>query len=205
MGSMASELLNATALLVSQALFLALVPIAVLAGGTRIINGVHDARLRWTPYIELAALWIGIMAGVVIIIHNVDPATLGPTEVLRVGGPWDLTFGEFLAEKANPLRYDISAVLPLPFSGRLPSGWGFAAFFLGGLVIYAPILYFRSRRAVANAIRNAFVMICGAYFTVYGFAYFLWLMNRLNFWIFLVLMAIIHMRSRTERIVLRLN
>jgi len=202
---MASELIATTALFFFQAAFLAVMPVVILAIGSRIINGLQDARLPWTPYIELAAFFIGVAAGVVILIHNVEPGTLGPSQVFRVGGPWDLSFTEFLTEKANPLRYDISPIMTMPFSGELPTAAGFAVLLLGGAAIYAPVLYFRSRRSIANAFRNAFVMICGAYFTVLGFNYFLWLTNRLNFWIFLLVMVMIHLRSRTERIVLRLN
>jgi hypothetical protein len=184
---------------------LAALPILLFAAATRAVNGVTDARLPLTPYIELAALAVGIAGGAVILSTNIDPATIAPGEVFRVGGPWDADFLEFLADRANPFAYDLSAVLPLPFSGRLPSGAGLLVFVLSGVLIYAPILRFRSRRAVANGIRNAIIMIGGAYLTVYGFAYFFWLLNKLNFWIFLLLLLVIHMRSRSQPIVLKLN
>ena len=201
----ASELIPTVALFVCQAALLAALPITLFAAATRAVNSVTDARLPWTPHIELAALAVGIAGGAVILSTSIDPATIAPGEIFRVGGPWDVDFLGFLAERANPFAYDISAVLPLPFSGRLPTGAGFLVFILSGVLIYAPIIRFRSRRAVANGIRNAVIMVSGAYVTVYGFAYFFWLLNKLNFWIFLFLLLLIHVRSRSQAIVLKLN
>jgi hypothetical protein len=201
----ASELIPAVALFICQAALLAALPIMLFAAATRAVNGVADARLPWTPHIELAALAVGIAGGAVILSTSIDPATVAPGEVFRVGGPWDVDFLGFLAGRANPFAYDIAAVLPLPFSGNLPTGAGFLVFIFSGVLIYAPIIRFRSRRAVANGIRNAVIMIGGAYVTVYGFAYFFWLLNKLNFWIFLFLLLAIHMRSRSKAIVLKLN
>jgi hypothetical protein len=201
----ASELIPAAALLICQVALLALFPVLLFAAGTRLINGVRDARLPWTPYIELVALWIGVMGGVVILSHTINPATLTPSEVFRVDGPWDLGFVEFLAKHANPFRYDVSPIFPVPFSDHSLSGAGLVVFFSGGAVIYVPILYFRSRRAIANGVRNAWIMVSGAYATAYGFALFVWLLNRLNFWVFLLLMLVIQLRSRSARIVLKLN
>jgi hypothetical protein len=201
----ASELIPAVAFFICQAALLAALPILLFAAATRAVNGVTDARLPWTPYIELASLAVGVAGGAVILGASIDPATIAPGEVFRVGGPWDVGFLVFLAERANPFAYDISAVLPLPFSGRLPAGAGFLVFILSGVLIYAPMIRFRSRRAVANGIRNAVIMIGGAYVTVYGFAYLFWLLNKLNFWIFLFLLLLIHMRSRSQAIVLKLN
>ncbi len=202
---MANELIPAAALFICQAALLVLFPVFLFATGARLINGIQDARLPWTPYIELVALWVGVMAGVVILSYTIDPATLTPNEIFQVDGPWDLAFVEFLAKRANPFRYDISPIFPVPFSGRALSGAGLVVFFTGGAAIYIPILYFRSRRAVANGIRNAWIMACGAYATAYGFALFVWLLNRLNFWVFLLLMLVIQFRSRSTRIVLKLN
>jgi len=202
---MGSEVIPSTVLFIGQAAILVIMPIALFAVGARAINGIQDARLVWTPYIEILALFVGVTAGLVILSENIEPGILGPSEVFRQGGPWDLKIGEFLAAVANPFAYDISSILPLPFSGRLPSATGFVVFLLSGVAIYAPIIVFRSRRAIANGVRNAFIVISSAYLTIYGFGYFLWLTNKLNFWMFLLLMVLIHQRRRSARIYLKLN
>jgi uncharacterized membrane protein len=76
---------------------------------------------------------------------------------------------------------------------------------LAGILAVAPIVRFRGPRAVANGIRNAFLFVGGAYSTVYGLGYCLWLLNRLNFWSFLLLLIVIHMRSKSSHIVLKLH
>ena len=63
----------------------------------------------------------------------------------------------------------------------------------------------RRLREIANAVRNAFLFVSGAYATIYGAGYCLWLLNRLNFWIFLLLMVAIHLRSRSDHVVVKLN
>jgi hypothetical protein len=179
-----------------EAAFLAFLPVIAIAIGTRIINGLRDARLPWTPYIELAAFATGAAAGIIVFGHNTDPALLGPSAVFQVDGPWDMSLGKFIARVANPFRYDLSALLA-------PSG--IVLVLVAGALTAAPIVRFRGSAAIANGIRNAFLTVSGAYATIYGLGYCLWLLNRLNFWVFLLLMIVIHMRSRSDRVVLKLN
>jgi hypothetical protein len=179
-----------------EAALLALLPVVAITLGTRIINGLRDARLPWTPYIELAAFATGVAAGVLIFGHNTDPALLGPSAVFQLGGPWDMSFGDFIARVANPFRYDLSALLS-------PSG--IVLLLVTLIVAAAPIVRFRGTAAMANGIRNLFLVAGGAYSTIYGLGYCLWLLNRLNFWVFLLLMIVAHVRSRSNRIVFKLN
>lgn len=201
----AGELLSEIALFICLAALLAVAPVLILAAATRLVNGLQDARLPWTPRIELAAFGVGVAGGAIVLANNIALATIAPDQVFRVGGPWDLTFAEFLATRANPLAYDLSMVWPVPFSGMLPSVAGLIVLLLAGVVIYAPIIRFRSRRGFANGIRNAVLVFGGAYLTVYSFAYVLWLTNKLNFWIFLVLLVAIYLHRRLRPIVVKLN
>src|ERR1700741_314179 len=91
-----------------DALALAIIPFIPLALGSRIINSLQDARLPWTPVIELLALAVGLLAGALILALSVDPASLEGHEVFRPGGPWDLSFWQFLAHWGNPLTYRVS-------------------------------------------------------------------------------------------------
>lgn len=180
-----------------EAAILALVPIALIALGTRVVNAVRDARVPWTPFVEFVSFVAGLAAGVIIFGWSMDTEALGPSEVFRVGGPWDLSFGAFLARVANPSHYDWLAVF------RSPAGPPILIF--AAAVIVAPIFRFRSGAAVVNAVRNAFLVFSGAYAAIYGLGYCLWLMNRLNFWVFLLLMILIHIRGRSDKIELKLH
>jgi hypothetical protein len=179
-----------------EAALLAALPPLLIAIGSRAINAIEDAHLPWTPYVELGALATGAAAGAIIFGHSVDPSTLGPSAVFQVGGPWDMPFGEFIARVANPFRYDFSVLL---------SSTGLLIVLIAALFAAAPMVWFRGSAAVANGVRNAFLAVAGAYSAIYGLGYCLWLLNRLNFWVFLLLMVLVHLHSRTDKVVFKLH
>src|SRR5215470_3582859 len=159
----------------AQAIALGVLPIVPLVVATRIVNGVQDARIAWTPTIELAALAVGVLVGTIVIARDIDPAILVAGEIFRTGGPWDLSFDQFLATRANPLAYDLGVFLPWrsgPFASAAP---GTFAVLAAAAVVGAPLVTFRSRRAAANAARNLLIVLWGAYACVYYFCFLLWL------------------------------
>jgi hypothetical protein len=188
-----------------DALALAIIPFIPLALGSRAINSLQDARLPWTPVIEILALAVGVLAGAFILARSIEPTSLEGREIFRPGGPWDLSFGQFLAHWGNPLTYRLGPLLPWPFSdGR--GGAGLLISLLAAATVYAPIVHFRTLRAVANGLRNLLIVLWAAYATTYYVCFMLWLLNKMNFWAFLLLLFAIHLlRSRSERVVLRLR
>ena len=60
-------------------------------------------------------------------------------------------------------------------------------------------------RALADRYRIERELGAGGMATVYLFFYAGWLANKLNFWIFLLLLVVIGMRRRSERVVLKIN
>jgi hypothetical protein len=188
-----------------QAVMLAIFPFALLIAVCRAINTLQDCRLPASPYIELAALAVGVFAGGTILSGNVHWSLLDPGEIFRKGGPWDMSFVQFLVGPANPLAYDLSAILVSPFSGHMPSRAGIAVLLLGAVLFYVPVLLYRTRRAFAHAVRNLWIMIWAAYATAYLFFYAGWLANKLNFWIFLLLLVVLSLRRHSERVVLKVN
>lgn len=203
---MEGGVLAAGALFLMQIAALAVLPFAPLVLAARMINGLQDARIAWTPYVELAALCTGIAAGGVVLDYNLDPASLGAEAIFQAGGPWDQTAREFLLTRANPSAYSLAPLLPWPFSSGTQTTAGLSVYILSGLIIYAPIVVFRSRQAFANAARNAFIVLWGAYASVYGFCFALWLLNKLNFWVFaLLLMFFLAVGSRSEQVTVKLR
>lgn len=201
---MGIEFILQTALFLAQAAVLICLPFALLMVASRAINLLQDARTRWTPYIELLALAVGIAGGAILLFHNVNPQMLKPGTLLQVGGPWDMEFGLFLRVFTNPLSYDLTPLLP-PYTNP-PIKWGgIAIFLLGGAIFYAPILVFRNRPAFAGALRNLVIMVWGMFATVYMFFLAGWIINQLNFWVFLILLVIVHKARGAPKIVLRLS
>lgn len=203
---MEDQFLLDAAVFVSHAATLAVLPLVPIVLATRLINGAQDARLPWTPRIELAALGLGALAGVYVFASNFSAAELTAEEIFRKGGIWDQGLRDFLLTRANPLAYELDWVLPWPFGSARKTLIELLVLLVGGAVVYAPIMRFRSARAVANAARNLAVILWGAYATVYAACYALWLLNKLNFWAFLLVLAIMHFgHKRTQRVVLKLD
>jgi hypothetical protein len=188
------------------ALALCVIPLLPLLIGSRVINAIEDARSPWTPFIELLALLIGALAGALVLAHNLAPGATAAGAIFRQGGPWDLTAGQFLGHWGNPLAYDYRTLLPWPFAGFAAAAPGTLVLLFGAAVVAAPILAWPSARSIATAWRNLLVLLWGAYAAAYGFCFALWLLNKLNFWAFLLLILVIHVvRSRGEELVLRLK
>lgn len=201
---MGLELIMATLLMVTQAVFMVCLPFAILFVTTRVVNAAQDAHTPWTPYIEVVALAVGVTAGIIVLFHIVDPLLIRPGELLRVGGPWDMEFATFFTTFANPFSYDISPLLP-PYISAPVNYPAIAVFLFAGALFYGPVLYFRSRTAFANGVRNLIIMLWSAYTTIFLFFLSGWILNRLNFWVFLVLMAVIHKLRGAPRIILKLS
>lgn len=203
---MSDDFVASTLLFGLAALALGVLPFIPLALLSRAINTLQDARLAWTPTVELMALAVGVAAGVLALSATLDPASLTAAEIFRKGGPWDLSIGQLLAGPANPLLYRWGSVLPWRLRPSAGLTTGLVVALLAGLVIYVPVIIHRNLRAVAHGLRNAVIVVWGALATVYLFAYLLWLANELNFWLFLVLLIIIQtMRKRSERPVIRIG
>ncbi len=96
--------------------------------------------------------------------------------------------------------------MPWPFARAgtgVPAG---LALLLGLAAVAAPVVAEPTPRSIATACRTLLVLFWGAYAAAYGFCFALWLLNKLNFWAFLLLLFLIHLfRSGGEEMVLRLK
>jgi hypothetical protein len=203
---MPSDFLATVGGFIVYALALCVIPFLPLLIGSRLINTLEDARSPWTPFIEVLALLIGGVAGALVLGHNLPPGTTSAGAIFRDGGPWDLTPGQFLGHWGNPFAYDYRPLLPWPFAGFAAAVPGTLVLLFGAAIVAAPVVALPSARSVATAWRNLLVLLWGAYATAYGFCFALWLLNKLNFWAFLLLIFVIHVvRSRGEELVLRLK
>lgn len=202
---MNGDFLAIAALYAIGAAVLAVLPFLPLAFMSRVINGVQDARLPVTPTVELLALAAGVLAGALVLMANVPAEVVTASAIFRKGGYWDLPPHLFLAFRADPRIYDWSVLLPWPLNPR-PAGLSLVVAIIGAVVIYGPLLVFRSARAMANGARNALILVWALGTTIYAFNYALWVANELNFWLFLVLLVALQMsRKKSERPVVRIG
>jgi hypothetical protein len=171
-------------------LLIPVLPFAAVRGATHVLGPAH---VRFTPYLEIASVAIGVLAAPLLLTASSTDNILGPRDIFRPNGPWDLNFIQFLTWRALPLLVSpfelIERVVngdagPDMIGGTITLGIAMAAVVLG------PYALLRNRLGVAIGARNLLLVAWGAYATIYTVAVLLWLANLLNFWCFLVLFAL---------------
>jgi hypothetical protein len=165
-------------------------PLAAVRATTQALGPAHVARL--TPYIEVAAVAIGVLAAPLLLLASTTDNILSLRDVFRTNGPWDLSFVEFITQRAVPLLLSPGELLDAVLTGRAGPDMTRGTILAGvaaGAIVLAPYALLRDRRGVANGARNLLLLFWGAYATIYTVAVLLWLANLLNFWCFLVLFA----------------
>lgn len=192
MGAEALIFTPAVGLAILRVLSLLLIPVLPLAALRRTEAAMGPARLGITPYIEIAAVAIGVLSAPLLLIGSTTDNIMGPTDIFRPNGPWDLDFLTFMTERALPLLWS-----PLQLLDTVLLGHASADVTRGTLllivaiaaVVGGPIALRRDAVGKSNGVRNLLLLMWGAYASVYTVAVLLWLANVLNFWCFLVLFA----------------
>jgi hypothetical protein len=165
-------------------------PLAALRGMTRALG---PAQVRFTPFVEIAAVAIGVLTAPLLLVASSTDNILGLRDIFRPDGPWDLNFVQFLTQRAVPLLISPVELLEEVFTGRAGPDLVGGTIVLGtaiAAVVVGPYALLRDRVGVANGARNLLLVCWGAYATIYTVAVMLWLANLLNFWCFLVFFAI---------------
>jgi hypothetical protein len=166
------------------------VPLALVEGSTRVLGA---GRIRLTPYIEYAALAIGVLTAPFLLIAASPDDILSLPAIFRPGGPWDLDFGQFLMWRVLPLLLSPFDLFYALVTGTASPDVTRGAILLSVaalIVIAGPAAVLRNRVGLVSSTRNLLLVLWGAYATVYTIAVLLWLANLLNFWCFLVLFAL---------------
>jgi len=192
MGGEAVLFTPAVGLAILRILTLLLIPVLPLAAVREATKVIGPAHARFTPYLEIAAVTIGVLFAPLLLVASTTDNILDLRDVFRPQGPWDLDFIQFLTRRALPLLLSPAELLGAVLTGRAGTDMVGSTILLGTatvVVVAGPIVVLRDRVGVANATRN-FLLVCwGAYATIYTVAVLLWLANLLNFWCFLVLFA----------------
>ncbi len=183
------DILNALATVgiwLAIALGLAAVPL----GTVYVVGRAFQRGQEFGTFYAVTQRWAvvaGIVLGLAVVAVNFRLIDQTLNQVLRVGGPWDLTLATFLGEKANPLgltarplleylttadgRRNLAVILGVPAAFLLLVG--------GGLLIG-----WRRARAFDAPLDGLAIFLIATYATVYVAAAALWLVNIMNFWLF---------------------
>ena len=192
MGTEAVLFTPAVGLAILRVLTLLLIPVLPLAAvrGTTMVLGSVTAR--FTPFLEVAAVAIGVLAAPLLLVASTTDSILDLRDIFRPGGPWDLDFIQFLTRRALPLLLSPFELLDTVLTGRAGPDMLGGTIVLGAAaaaVVLGPYALLRNRVGMAIGARNLLLVCWGAYATIYTVAVLLWLANLLNFWCFLVLFA----------------
>jgi hypothetical protein len=192
MGAEAVLFTPAVGLAILRVLTLLLIPVLPLAAVRGSVKALGPARTRLTPYMEIAAVAIGVLAAPALLLASTTDQILSLPDIFRPNGPWDLDFMQFMTRRALPLLLSpfelIDRVVTGEASPDLVRGTVLLSI-LAAVVVLGPYGVLRDRVGIAIGVRNLLLMAWGAYATIYTVAVLLWLANLLNFWCFLVLFA----------------
>jgi hypothetical protein len=183
--------------LAAGAVFLG-VPIALI-GITRYgIRQVAEPEYVEIPLLLKLTVTAGLILGVGLIAALARPEYYYLEQVLRTGGPWDLSLGEFLRYRVNPLHLDIGAVIEtLRFDD--PRG-NLAVLFLTPAIlalvmVLACYRFWLPAAATTCALVSLGAIVIVAYVVFYLACGALWLANLLNFWALLVILVLYQWRK----------
>lgn len=140
------------------------------------------------PVVQRLAVVAGLLLAVGVVLGGPTAASFSRSDIFAIGGPWDLSLGEFLRWRiAVPDR--IVARMILAFDA---DEWRAVYPATGGLALAAGTAlagfhYWRGRAAVLAAAAAAVLAVGIAVIGFYAAEASLWLIHKLNFWAFLVL------------------
>ncbi len=170
-----------------------LIPLVPLAAGCRLINAVQRARLPFTPAIETMALVLGAIMGIVLLARYAPPGSLNLANLFAADSYWNVSLGQFLTDRVNPLDYPLYGALLPAGNGGLT---GYAIFPAVVAVTTLPLLIDRGPAGIANSARNLLILVWAAYGTIYLVSLLYWLVALLNFVVFLIALLLIQAARR---------
>ncbi len=182
----------AVGLVILRVLTLLLIPALPLAAAWEATKAAGSGPARLTPFFEIAAVAIGVLAAPLLLAASATGSILGLHDIFRPGGPWDLNFSQFLSQRALPLLLSPGQLIASVVTGRAGPDVVRGTILLAiaaVVVVLGPAAVLHNRIGIMNALRNLLLLCWGAYATIYTVAVLLWLANLLNFWGFLVLFA----------------
>jgi hypothetical protein len=180
----------------AAAIFLG-VPIALIGLARYCIRQVAEPEYIEIPLLIKLTVTAGLILGVGLLAAVARPEYYLLEQVLRTGGPWDLSLGEFLRYRVSPVQLDVGAVLDtLRFDDPRRN---IAVLFLTPAILAAVMTlacyrYWQPLAATICALVSLGAIVIVAYVVFYLACGALWLANLLNFWALLVILALYQWR-----------
>jgi hypothetical protein len=183
--------------LAAGAIFLG-VPVALIGIARYGIRQVAEPEYVQIPLLLKLTITAGLLLGVGVLVALARPEYYLLEQVLRVGGPWDLSLGEFLRYRVSPVRLDVGAVVEaLRFDDprRNLAVLFLAPAILAAVLVVACYRYWEPLAATSCALVSLAAIVIIAYVVFYLACGVLWIANLLNFWALLVILALYQWRK----------
>lgn len=148
------------------------------------------------PMVQRLAVLAGLLLATGIVLGGPTAQSYAESRLFAVGGPWDLSLGEFLAQRIA-VPFQVARELGRQIAdGRWSAIYPFAIG--GGLAVASAVLALRYWRgaAASRAALGTVILILGVTVIAFYIAEAtLWLVHKLNFWAFAVL-TVLYQRYR---------
>jgi hypothetical protein len=183
--------------LVAGAIFLG-IPITLIGIARYAIHQVAEPEYLEIPLLIKLTITAGGILGVGLLAAVARPEYYFLEQVLRVGGPWDLSLGEFLRYRVSPLRLDLDEVIDtLRYDDprRNLAVLFLTPAILATILVIACYRFWEPRAAATSALVSLGAIIIIAYVVFYLVCGALWIANLLNFWALLVILVLYQWRK----------
>ena len=171
---------------------------ARLAG--RVIERTNPPDFPEVPIAGAMPRLLGLTLGLVLVYDRYGLRNFDLHSLFDIGGPWDLSLGQFLLQRANPFNYGLGSLIDYFAQSGVNSASILIAFLLVTLLlgtVLTPFAYWETPVARRVAFGNLACAVAMTYLTIYVVVSLFWLLYLLNFWTF-ALLAVIFQYYRSQ-------
>jgi hypothetical protein len=176
------------------------IPLGVTSLAARVFDRINPRDLGEVPVAGAMPRLLGLALGLVLVYDRYGWRNFDLHSLFDIGGPWDLSLGQFLLRRANPFEYGPPSLIDYFVQSGVNSISLLVAFVLAALLlgtVLTPFAFWDTPVARRAALGNLACAVVTAYLTIYVVVLLFWLLYLLNFWTFALLAAIFqYYRSR---------
>ena len=177
-------------------------PVIIVSANRRAVRLPAVREFAQIPLLPKLTIGGGVALGIFIACVAAKPELVRPALIFASPGPWDITFVEFLRYRVNPLAFDYVGTARLVLTGGLFDGLNLLLLSVAGSLTAAIAICIRVwyvREAVLASSLCLLTVLSTAYLVVYACAGFIWLLNHMNFLIFIVPLVFVRKYARLFR------
>lgn len=167
-------------------------PVVIVNSGNLLFHRIAPHGFFATPIFVALARTVGLLVGLLTLHASFDPGHYSLEELFVPSSPWNLSFGQFLSEHANPFSFRL-----FPVEDGV-SVWR-AALMVLIVALMATIILLAFRLWPQPPLRTIGVCAGIAALTVWSMVYLvslaLWSLHVLNFWSFALIGFYYHYRT----------